>query len=72
MGYRMHGRGIEVRFPARVIFVLLHSVHSGSRFRPTSYPTSTGALSPWVKSLYVAEVKNTWIYTSTPPYVFMA
>jgi hypothetical protein len=36
-----------------------------------------GALSPGEKRqklspLTIDEVKNTWIYTSTPPYVFMA
>jgi hypothetical protein len=47
----------------------------------TSYPMVLGALSPGVKRpgreadhspSTSAEVKKTWIYTSTPPYAFMA
>jgi hypothetical protein len=47
------------------------------RAHPASYPVGTGALSPGVKRpgreadhlpLSNAEVKNTWSYTSTPPY----
>jgi hypothetical protein len=64
-------------------FSLLHIVQTGSGVHLTSYPMGTGgeALSPGVKrpvhgvdqSLPTsAEVKKMWIYTSTPPYTFMA
>jgi hypothetical protein len=45
------------------------------------YPMGTGGSFPggtadvawsWPRTSNYAEVKNTWIYTSTPPYVFMA
>jgi hypothetical protein len=60
---------------------LLHVVETGSVVLPTSYPIDTGALSPGVKrpgreadySLPAsAELKKMWIYTSIPPYSFMA
>jgi hypothetical protein len=62
-------------------FSLLHIVHTGSGVHPTSYKMSTGGSFPGVKrqgreadhSLPTSgEVKKMWIYTSTPPYVFMA
>jgi hypothetical protein len=62
-------------------FLLLHVVQTGSGVHPTSYPIGTGALSPRVKRLgreadhstpAIVEVKKMWIYTSTPPYAFMA
>jgi hypothetical protein len=68
--------------PGRVKkFSLLHIVQTRSGVHPTSYKMRTGALSRGVKwqgreadhSLPTsAEVKKMWIYTSTPPYVFMA
>jgi hypothetical protein len=48
---------------------------------PTSYKMGTGSSSPGLKRQgreadhsppTSAEVKKMWIYTSTPPYVFMA
>jgi hypothetical protein len=65
----------------RAVGSLLHVVHTGSGAHPVSYPMGTGALSPGIKRLgsaadhsppTIAEVKKTWIYISTPPYVFMA
>jgi hypothetical protein len=55
-------------------------VHTGSEAHPTSYPTVTLGSFPggeeseaWSWPLTTSvEVKKTWIYTSTPPYVFMA
>jgi hypothetical protein len=56
-------------------------MQTGSEARPASYPMRTGGSSQEVKrpgreidrSLPTTdEVKNTLIYTSTPPYVFMA
>jgi hypothetical protein len=50
-------------------------------YEPRSYPLGTGAISPEVKRPgreahhsppTIAEVKKMWIYTSTPPYIFMA
>jgi hypothetical protein len=63
------------------IFSLLHVVQTGSGVHQTSYAVGTGDLSPGVKQPVreadhspptSAEVKKTWVYTSTPPYVFMA
>jgi hypothetical protein len=63
-------------------FSLLHVVQTGSGVHPASYPMGTaGALSPEVKRPgreadhsppTNAEVKKPWVYTSTPPCVFMA
>jgi hypothetical protein len=60
---------------------LFHVVHTSSGAHPASYPVGTGGFSPGVKQLEreadhspptSAEVKKMWIYTSTPPYAFMA
>jgi hypothetical protein len=59
----------------------LHVVQIGSGSNPASYPMSTGGSFPEVKGPgretdhsppISAEVKKTWIYTSTPQYAFMA
>jgi hypothetical protein len=65
-----------VCYPARARnYRLLEGVQTGSGAHPASYPMGTGALSPGVKrpsreaehsSLFSAEVKNGWSYTSTP------
>jgi hypothetical protein len=69
-----------VRFPAVKDFSPLRSVQTGSGAHPTFYPMGTGGFLPGIKrperetdhSIPTsAEVKNTWIYTSIPPYVFM-
>jgi hypothetical protein len=57
--------------------VPLHVVQIGSEAHPASYPMGTGAMFPQGKAAdhsfpTSAEVKNEWLYTSTPPYVFMA
>jgi hypothetical protein len=61
-------------------FSLLHVVQTGSGVYPT-YPVGTGGSFPEVKrpgheadhsSPTSAEVKRTWVYTSTPLYAFMA
>jgi hypothetical protein len=63
-----------VKFP-------LHRVQIGSVALPASYLMSTGDLSPRVKRTAreadhtapsSAEIKHTWSYTSTPPYIFTA
>jgi hypothetical protein len=62
-------------------FSLLHIVQTGSGVHPTSYKMGTGGSFPGVKRPgreadhsppTSAEVNKMWIYTSTPPYVFMA
>jgi hypothetical protein len=62
-------------------FSLLHIARTGSGAHPASYPTGTDALSPVVErpgreayhlSPTGAEVKKILMYTSPPPYVFMA
>jgi hypothetical protein len=62
-------------------FSLLHVIQSGSGATQPSIKWVPGALSPGVKRAgreadhsppTSAEVKKTWIYTSGPPYVFMA
>jgi hypothetical protein len=64
-----------------MVFSLLHVVQTGSGVHPTSYPMGTGGSFPGVKRPgresdhsppTTAEVKKMWIYTSTPPYAFMA
>jgi hypothetical protein len=56
-------------------------VQIGSGVHPTSYKMGTGGSFPGVRRqgreadhspTTSAEVKKMWIYTSTPPYVFMA
>jgi hypothetical protein len=62
-------------------FSLLHVVQTGSGAHQTSYRMSTGGSSSGVKRPgreddhsppTSAEVKETWVYTSTPLYVFIA
>jgi hypothetical protein len=69
------------RVPLGSRFSLLHVVETDSGAHPSSYPVGTWALYPEVKgqgreaghsSPTSAEVKKTWIYTSTLLYVFMA
>jgi hypothetical protein len=59
----------------------LHIVQTGSGVHPTSYKMGTGGSFPGVKRQVreadhspptSVEGKKMWIYTSTPPYVFMA
>jgi hypothetical protein len=75
-GYGLDDRGVGVRVPIGERFFSSPS-HSD---RPL-IQWVPGALSPGVKRQgreadhsppTSAEVKNTWIYTSTPPYAFMA
>jgi hypothetical protein len=62
-------------------FSLLYVVHTGFVAHQASYPIGTGGYFPEVKRLgrevdhsppTSADVKKMWIYTSTPPYAFMA
>jgi hypothetical protein len=79
-GYGLDGRGVRVRVPvgARIFFMSSRSV-LGLAQPPVQWVP--GALSQGVKRpereadhspSASAEVKKTWIYTSTPPYFFMA
>jgi hypothetical protein len=62
--------------------IFMHNfVQTGSGVHPTSYKMGNGGSFPGVKRKgreadhsppASAEVKKMWIYTSTPPYVFMA
>jgi hypothetical protein len=81
-GYGLDGRWVGVRFAVGASFFLL-STSSRPVLGPTQPPIRLvpGTLSPGAKrqgceadhsSPTTAEVKNTWINTSTPPYVFMA
>jgi hypothetical protein len=62
-------------------FSVLHEIQTGSGARTTSYPMGTWGLSPGVKRPWCeayhlpptsSEVEKTWIFTSTPPYIFAA
>jgi hypothetical protein len=73
--------GAGVRVPVGSKFSLLHIVQTGSGVYPNSYNMSTRGYFPGVKRQGCdadhspptsAEFKKMWIYTSTPPYVFMA
>jgi hypothetical protein len=60
----------------RIWFFSSHDVLIGSVDHPASYPVGTRGKGP-VREAYhslptSAKVKNTWIYTSTLPYAFMA
>jgi hypothetical protein len=79
MGWTTEGLEFESRYGKE--FSVLHVVQTGSETHPASYPMVPGFLPPWVKwqgreadhsPPASAEVKNTWIYTATPPYAFMA
>jgi hypothetical protein len=77
-GYGLDDQDVGVRVMVGQGYSVLQI---GSWVHPTSYPMGTGALSLGVKrpgrevgrSLPTsAEVKKMCIYTSTPPYAFMA
>jgi hypothetical protein len=74
--YGLDDRGIEVRVPVG------SRISTGSAVLPTSYLMGPGGsvLGEGVKQQRhetgyspptTAEVKKTWMYTSTPPYVFI-
>jgi hypothetical protein len=79
MGWTTEGSEFESRWGQE--FSLLRVVQTGSGVHPTSYPMGNGEFSPGVKRQgheadqflpTRAEVKKIGIYTSTPPYAFMA
>jgi hypothetical protein len=79
-GYGLDDQGIGVRVPVRSrIFITSSSSAVGSTQPPIQ--GVPGALSPGVKRTRseadhsppaIEKVKKIWIYTSTPPYAFMA
>jgi hypothetical protein len=81
-GYGLDDRGVGVRVPVGSRISLLHVLWTGSGTHPASYPMGTGASFPGGKAAGAlswpltspasAEDKKMWIYTSTPPYAFMA
>jgi hypothetical protein len=79
MGWMTEGSGFESRQGQE--FSLLHVVQIGSGDHPASYPIGTRSSIHGVKRQgreadrsppASVEVKEMWIYTSTPPYAFMA
>jgi hypothetical protein len=73
--YGVDGRGVRVRVPggSKIFLVLIDS-----EAHPASYRMNAHSLGvKWLgrdtdhSPPTSAEVKKTWIYTSTPPYVFM-
>jgi hypothetical protein len=79
--YGLDNQRIGVRVPVGQEFSLLYAVQTGSGAHPASYPMGKAALSPGIKRPgretdhsppTSSEVKKTWVYTSTFPYVFMA
>jgi hypothetical protein len=81
IGYWLYDEGVRVRVWWGQEFSLLHVVQTGSGVHPTSYPMGTGSSFPRDKVAggeadhsppASAEVKKMWIYTSTPPYAFVA
>jgi hypothetical protein len=78
--FGLDNQGVGVRVPIRQEFPLLHVVQTGSGACLASHPVGTGGSFPGVKlprreadhwSPTSAEIKNTWIYISTFPYVFI-
>jgi hypothetical protein len=66
-GYGLDDRGVGVKSLKGQELSLLHSVQTGSGVHSTSYSVGTGGSFPGGKA-----VKKMWMYTSTPPYIFMA
>jgi hypothetical protein len=73
--------GSEFEYRQGEEFSLLHIIRTGSGVHPISNPMGTGVSFPGRKRPEreadhspptIAEVKKTWVYTSTPPYAFMA
>jgi hypothetical protein len=81
-GYGLDSRGVVVRVLVGVRFSLLHVFQTISGADSLSYPMGTGGVLfpelkwPGRQSYHSpptnVKIKNTWIYISTPPYVFMA
>jgi hypothetical protein len=72
--------GAGVRVPVKSNFSLLEVVQTDCKPHPAFYPKGSGGSFSGVKrpgreadhsTVTSAEVKRAWLYTSTPPYVFM-
>jgi hypothetical protein len=79
--YGLDDRGVEVQVAVGSEFSLLHIVQTGLEATQPPIQWVPGARSPGVKRQgreadhsppASAEIKKMWIYTSTPPYAFMA
>jgi hypothetical protein len=76
-GYRLDEWGLDFESQWGQEFSVLHVVQTGSGVHPTSYPMGTqGVKRPRREADHSPptspEVKKMSIYTSTPPYAFMA
>jgi hypothetical protein len=80
-GYGLDDRGFGVRVSVGSKIFSFLVVQTGSGAHPASYPMGTrgsfsGGKAPRREADHSppasAEVKKMWIYTSTPPYAFMA
>jgi hypothetical protein len=81
IGYRLDGQGVGVRVPVGARIFTSPCRPDRLWVHPTSYPMGTKGSFPGVKRpgreadhspQTSTEVKKTWVYTSTPPHVFMA
>jgi hypothetical protein len=75
-GYGMDDRGVEVRVPVGLRIFTSPSRPDFSEAHPDSYPMVPGVKRSGREADHSSptstEVKNTWVYISTPPYVFIA
>jgi hypothetical protein len=80
-GYALDGRRAEIRVPVKAKFFPYPFVQTGPGAHSASYPMGTEVSFPGVKRPGSEarhspptsdDDENKWIYTSTPPYVFMA
>jgi hypothetical protein len=80
-GYRLEDQEVGVQVPVGSRIFSSPNIQTGSGVHPTSYPMGTGGSIPGVKRPGSEadhhpptsdEIRKTWVYTSTPPYVFMA
>jgi hypothetical protein len=80
-GYGLDGRGVGVQILLGKDFSSLHVVQTNYGVHPASYPMGNGGSFPGIKRpgreadhspTTSTEVKNTLIYTFTPPCVFAA
>jgi len=69
--YGLDDRGSRARVPAGAGFSLHHPIQTGCGAHPASYPIGDSFPVPRREADHsppsIAEVKNAWSYTSTPP-----
>jgi hypothetical protein len=70
-GYALDEREVGVRVLIGARFSPLHVVQTSSGAYPASYPMGTNGRVVKLNTNTRYEVKNTWIYTSTPSYAFI-